>query len=142
MSEAFTSFHASNSPIGHDMHSTVSSNRVIGRVLICHVLTRGCSACSALHYQTTSPISYIVHVLQPLPTMFDTPSPFVTLISNDGFEFIVSRDAACVAGTIKKMLDPTSKPIPPHSFRVNIHTATQLYPASYLPQAQANSLKP
>ena len=58
-------------------------------------------------------ISYIVHVLQPLPTMFDTPSPFVTLISNDGFEFIVSRDAACVAGTIKKMLDPTSKPLTP-----------------------------
>ena len=45
------------------------------------------------------------------PTMSDTPPPFVTLISNDGFEFIVSRDAACVAGTIKKMLDPTSKPL-------------------------------
>ncbi len=36
------------------------------------------------------------------------PSPYVTLISSDGFEFIVSRDAACVAGTIKKMLDPQS----------------------------------
>ena len=36
-------------------------------------------------------------------------SPYVTLISNDGFEFIVTRDAACVAGTIKKMLDPTSE---------------------------------
>ncbi len=35
-------------------------------------------------------------------------SPYVTLISSDGFEFIVSRDAACVAGTIKKMLDPHS----------------------------------
>ena len=57
-------------------------------------------------------ISHIVHVLQPLPIMFDT-SPFVTLISNDGFEFIVSRDAACVAGTIQKMLDPTSKPLKP-----------------------------
>ncbi|KAK3174247.1 hypothetical protein OEA41_001491 [Lepraria neglecta] len=40
----------------------------------------------------------------------NTPStsPYVTLISSDGFEFIVSRDAACVAGTIKKMLDPQS----------------------------------
>ncbi len=37
-----------------------------------------------------------------------TPSPYVTLISSDGFEFIVSRDAAYVAGTIRKMLDPTS----------------------------------
>ena len=45
--------------------------------------------------------------------MSDTPPPFVTLISNDGFEFIVSRDAACVAGTIKKMLDPTSELLTP-----------------------------
>ena len=58
--------------------------------------------------------------------MSDTPRPFVTLISNDGFEFIVSRDAACVAGTIKKMLDPTSKsltPTPTPSFHINTHTS-------------------
>ena len=35
-------------------------------------------------------------------------STHVTLISSDGFEFIVLREAAYVAGTIKKMLDPTS----------------------------------
>lgn len=40
--------------------------------------------------------------------MAASSSPYVTLISSDGFEFIVSRDAACVAGTIKKMLDPQS----------------------------------
>ena len=40
--------------------------------------------------------------------MSSQPSTYVTLISNDGFEFIVSREAACVAGTIKKMLDPQS----------------------------------
>ena len=40
--------------------------------------------------------------------MAASSSPYVTLISNDGFEFIISRDAACVAGTIKKMLDPNS----------------------------------
>lgn len=34
---------------------------------------------------------------------------YVTLISSDGFEFIVLREAACVAGTIKKMLDPQSE---------------------------------
>ncbi|KAL9017071.1 MAG: hypothetical protein Q9185_005582 [Variospora sp. 1 TL-2023] len=34
-------------------------------------------------------------------------SEYITLISNDGFEFIIKRDAANVAGTIKKMLDPT-----------------------------------
>ncbi|KAL9618994.1 MAG: hypothetical protein Q9204_008342 [Flavoplaca sp. TL-2023a] len=39
------------------------------------------------------------------------PSPqseYITLISNDGFEFIILREAACVAGTIKRMLDPAS----------------------------------
>ena len=40
--------------------------------------------------------------------MAASSSPYVTLISNDGFEFIIRREAACVAGTIKKMLDPQS----------------------------------
>ncbi|KAI4186678.1 MAG: hypothetical protein LQ346_005635 [Caloplaca aetnensis] len=35
-------------------------------------------------------------------------SEYVTIVSNDGFEFIIKRDAANVAGTIRKMLDPTS----------------------------------
>lgn len=35
-------------------------------------------------------------------------SEYITLISSDGFEFIVKRDAANVSGTIRKMLDPTS----------------------------------
>ncbi|KAF2463398.1 POZ domain-containing protein [Lindgomyces ingoldianus] len=32
---------------------------------------------------------------------------FVTLESSDGFEFKVLRSAACLAGTIKKALDPS-----------------------------------
>ena len=39
-----------------------------------------------------------------------TSSPFVTLISSDGFEFHVRRSAACVSATIRRMLDPQSKP--------------------------------
>jgi hypothetical protein len=31
---------------------------------------------------------------------------YVTLVSNDGFEFKLLRSAACIAGTIKKALDP------------------------------------
>lgn len=41
--------------------------------------------------------------------MPSSPSPYVTLISSDGFEFIVRRESAYVAGPIKKMLDPTSQ---------------------------------
>ncbi|KAA6406706.1 MAG: transcriptional elongation regulator Elc1 Elongin C [Lasallia pustulata] len=40
--------------------------------------------------------------------MSPSVSDFVTLVSNDGFEFIVRRSSAYVAGTIKRMLDPTS----------------------------------
>ncbi|KAL6719402.1 elongin C [Lecanora helva] len=35
-------------------------------------------------------------------------SPYVTLVSSDDFEFIVTREAACVSGTIKQSLDPRS----------------------------------
>lgn len=37
-------------------------------------------------------------------------STYVTLISSDGFEFIVRRECAYISATIKKMLDPTSEP--------------------------------
>ncbi|KAL8947859.1 MAG: hypothetical protein Q9222_005897, partial [Ikaeria aurantiellina] len=40
--------------------------------------------------------------------LIEEPSEYVTLISNDGFEFVVLREAANVAGTIRKMLDPKS----------------------------------
>ncbi|MCJ1327083.1 hypothetical protein MMC10_003749 [Thelotrema lepadinum] len=33
---------------------------------------------------------------------------FVTLVSSDDFEFIVPRPTACVAGAVRKMLDPGS----------------------------------
>ena len=33
------------------------------------------------------------------------PSPFVTLVSSDGFEFNIRRSAACVSTTIRRMLD-------------------------------------
>lgn len=36
------------------------------------------------------------------------PSEYVTLASNDGFEFVITRDAACISGTIRRMLDPKS----------------------------------
>ncbi|TQS32059.1 hypothetical protein Golomagni_07638 [Golovinomyces magnicellulatus] len=34
--------------------------------------------------------------------------PYVTLVSGDGFEFVVLRDAAMVSPIIKGMLDPRS----------------------------------
>jgi elongin-C len=46
-------------------------------------------------------------------------SKYVTLISSDGFEFVVLREAACISGAIKRMLDPKSTystfPIPPRT---------------------------
>ena len=36
------------------------------------------------------------------------PSTYVTLVSNDGYEFVVRRESAYVSGTLKRMLDPKS----------------------------------
>ncbi|CAN9161787.1 hypothetical protein CUC08_Gglean007590 [Alternaria sp. MG1] len=57
---------------------------------------------------------------------------YVTLVSNDGFEFKILRSAACIAGTIKKALDPLS------GFKENeentVHLATIKYvsPGAFL----------
>ncbi|KAI9821917.1 MAG: Transcription elongation factor B (SIII), polypeptide 1 (15kDa, elongin C) [Pycnora praestabilis] len=40
--------------------------------------------------------------------MAEVQSRYVTLVSNDGYEFIIRRSAACVSGVIRRMLDPTS----------------------------------
>lgn len=37
------------------------------------------------------------------------PSRYVTLVSSDGFEFVVLRQAASISPAIKKMLDPKSE---------------------------------
>lgn len=36
-------------------------------------------------------------------------SPYVTLVSSDGYSFIVQRSSACISGAIKRMLDPSCK---------------------------------
>ncbi|KAF2227078.1 transcriptional elongation regulator Elc1/Elongin C [Elsinoe ampelina] len=35
-------------------------------------------------------------------------SEYVTLVSSDGYEFVVQRSAAVISGAIKRMLDPNS----------------------------------
>lgn len=40
--------------------------------------------------------------------MMQTPSKYVTLISADGFEYVLLRDAAMVSPIIKGMLDVRS----------------------------------
>ena len=39
----------------------------------------------------------------------ETPSEWVTLVSNDGFEFHIRRSAACISGTLRRMLDTQSE---------------------------------
>ncbi|TAQ89342.1 hypothetical protein B7494_g2311 [Chlorociboria aeruginascens] len=39
----------------------------------------------------------------------ESVSKYVTLVSSDGFEFVVLREAACISGAIKRMLDPKSQ---------------------------------
>ncbi|KAL8740811.1 MAG: hypothetical protein Q9190_006527 [Brigantiaea leucoxantha] len=43
-----------------------------------------------------------------MPSAPAHPSEYVTLISSDGYEFIIRREAACIAGMIRRMLDTTS----------------------------------
>ncbi|KAI0016614.1 Skp1 family protein [Xylariomycetidae sp. FL0641] len=38
--------------------------------------------------------------------MAEPPSKYVTLVSSDGFEFVVLREATHVSPTVKSMLDP------------------------------------
>ncbi|OXV10375.1 hypothetical protein Egran_01867 [Elaphomyces granulatus] len=40
--------------------------------------------------------------------MSSSPSEYVTLLSGDGFEFVIPRSAACVSGTIRRMLDTSN----------------------------------
>ncbi|CAG8561759.1 6441_t:CDS:2 [Ambispora gerdemannii] len=40
----------------------------------------------------------------PVPIAFEEPPEYVKLISSDGFEFIIARQAALCSGTIKNML--------------------------------------
>ncbi len=40
--------------------------------------------------------------------MAETAPDWVTLVSSDGFEFIIQREPAIIAGTIRRMLDPKS----------------------------------
>ena len=54
-------------------------------------------------------------------------SPYVTLVSADGFEFHVRRSAACVSGTIRRMLDVQSVYIanPPRQLQLtNVQTTS------------------
>ena len=36
---------------------------------------------------------------------------YVTLVSSDGFEFVVKRSAACISGALNRMLDPKSETV-------------------------------
>jgi hypothetical protein len=67
---------------------------------------------SFIHSIAPSSFSINAHPRTVHSTMADTEQidapDYVTLVSNDGFEFLVQRKSACLSGAIKRMLDPNS----------------------------------
>lgn len=49
----------------------------------------------------------ITRVILTTPFKMSDQSDYVTLISSDGYSFIVQRSSACISGAIKRMLDPS-----------------------------------
>jgi transcription elongation factor B subunit 1 len=47
---------------------------------------------------------------------------YVTLVSNDGYEFKILRSAACIAGTIKKALDPMCTQTVMHQMKMHVQS--------------------
>jgi elongin-C len=41
-----------------------------------------------------------------MATNGDAPSKYITLVSNDGFEFVVLREAVMISPPIKSSIDP------------------------------------
>jgi hypothetical protein len=56
-----------------------------------------------LNHQTLSTTPY-THITAKMGD--NKTTEYVTLVSNDGYEFKILRSAACIAGTIKRALDP------------------------------------
>lgn len=56
-------------------------------------------------------------------------SKYVTLVSCDGFEYVVLREAACTSSTIKRMLDINSSfaPPPPPPYQINLTLRIHMY---------------
>ncbi|EAT85913.2 hypothetical protein SNOG_07262 [Parastagonospora nodorum SN15] len=54
---------------------------------------------------------------------------YVTLVSTDGYEFKILRSAACIAGTIKKALDPLSGFRENTQNRIDLPTIKYEFPA-------------
>jgi hypothetical protein len=63
---------------------------------------------------------------------------YVTLVSNDGYEFKLLRSAACIAGTIKKALDPMCKTILCIAYFQKPHADDTLQLASEKPHRTAS----
>lgn len=90
------------------------SVKVVGENAMCKP-SRPNTACLSLsttstgHATNGSPVRRFSTLPSTPSTMAEsTPSEYVTLVSCDGFEFIIPRSAACISGTIRRMLDPSS----------------------------------
>lgn len=116
----------SSHPVSHLSQATATGNNYDAFALCLHLIASELRIYINLSLKSSPPhsvASFLVfscrsvvhlhscsHCIKSATTdMPSSPSPYVTLISSDGFEFIVRRESAYVAGPIKKMLDPTSQ---------------------------------
>jgi hypothetical protein len=73
-----------------------------------------CFVCTIMEFSRFDSRSSILGTFNTTSTAYSMAtngqelSKYVTLVSSDGFEFVVLREAACVSGAIKRMLDPRS----------------------------------
>lgn len=63
-----------------------------------------------LQFELHKPSSLLFTFTTKMSNHLSKPSEYVTLVSNDGFEFIITRSAAYVSAVLKRMLDPRSTP--------------------------------
>ena len=76
------------------------------------------------HFTNHPSTKIATHTTNSFATM-SSETDYVTLISSDGFSFIVQRSSACLSPAIKRMLDPACTSTPPSYLRVTLTSCSR-----------------